>query len=199
MPDEFAETLGQFCWNFSIIEAQLRSVLYEVMHLTPNTGNAAFYRMPFSEMMNTITRLGETHEWPTEKKGEWTNIQSQLALITTLRNHILHYGAYKMGTDYVVSNQQVIHIPERLSAIKISRQTLLDASDDLAQADARINLLFRADGLHPDHIEHLGTAPTSSWRYRQPPQAWSRDKIPKTTPKLRKSSPGSRQPPDSEK
>jgi hypothetical protein len=181
MADEFAEALGQFCWNFSITEATVRSTLYRVMRVTPNVGNAALSGMTFNAMMLSITKLSEAQKWPVEKTKEWTYIRCQLGSIATLRNHILHYGAYKLGTDYVVSNQQVIHIPERLSAIKISRQTLLDASDDLAQAGARINLLFH--DLPQEHVEHLRKALTSSWRYKQPPQAWSKGKTPNTPPK----------------
>ena len=192
MADEFAEALGQFCWNFSITEARVRSTLYRVMRLPLNVGNAALSGITFNAMMHSITKLSEAQNWPNEKTKEWTYTQCQLGIIATLRNHILHYGAYKLGTDFVVSNQQVIHIPERLSAIKISRQTLLDASDDLAQADARINLLFH--NLPQEHVEHLRKALTSSWRYKQPPQAWSKGKVPNTPPEPQfpqKPSPGS--------
>jgi hypothetical protein len=202
MADEFAESLGQFCWNFSITEAQIRFVLYRIMGIMSNIGNAALSGVKINEMMSIITRLSDAQKWSDEHKTEWTYIQCQIGIITTLRNNILHYGAYRLGDDYVVSNQQVIHIPERLSAIKISRQTLLDASHDLAQADARINILFRMEELDQTRIEHLKKALTSSWRYKQPPQAWIQGKTQNKPPKPQspqKPSRGSQSPPDSEK
>src|ERR1700729_3609547 len=134
MADEFAEALGQFCWNFSITEAMVRSTLYRVMGVAPNVGNAVLSGISFNAMMDIISKVSAAQKWPNEKTKEWTRVKSQLGIIATLRNNILHYGAYKLGADYVVSNQQVIHIPERLSEFKISRQTLLDASQDLVQA-----------------------------------------------------------------
>jgi hypothetical protein len=181
MADEFAEALGQFCWNFSITEATVRSTLHRVMGVAPNVGNAALSGISFNAMMDIITKLSAAQKWPNEKTKEWTYVKSQLGIIATLRNNILHYGAYKLGADYVVSNQQVIHIPERLSAFKISRQTLLDASDDLAQAVARINLLFH--DLPEEHVKLLRKARTPSWRYKQPPQAWSEGKTRNKAPK----------------
>ena len=202
MADEFAEALGQLCWNFSITEAQIKFVLYRVMGIMPNIGNAALSGIKINEMMSVITRLGDAQKWSDEQKNEWTYIQSQLGIITALRNNILHYGAYRLGSDYIVSNQQVIHIPERLSAIKISRQTLLNASHDLAQADVKINLLFRMQELEPTQVEHLKKALTSSWRYKQPPQASIQGKTQNKPPKPQspqKPSRRSQSPPDAEK
>jgi hypothetical protein len=173
MADEFAEAVGGFCWNFSILESKVRDALYHLARLPPKIGNAILSGTRAKESLDCITRLSDVFCWSEDQKSELAAIKQQFGLINDLRNDILHYGAYRMGDDYIVSNRQAVHIDARLKESRISAETLKFASADLYQIDLRLLQLVFTDLDWPSEIrDHLRSSLSASWQYKQPPRAW---------------------------
>jgi hypothetical protein len=162
MADEFGECLGGFCWNFSILESHVRTHLYHVAKLPAKIGNAILSGVRAKESLDYITRLSDVFEWSEARKAELTEIKQQFGLINDLRNDILHHGAYRLGDDYIVSNRNVVHIYARLRELRISAQTLRDASADVYQIYTRLHILIYTQ-LPPEILTSLRASLASSW------------------------------------
>jgi hypothetical protein len=184
--DKFAQALGEFCWNFSIIEGVVQSALYRLAGIRIDIGNAVFSGVRVEGGMQHITRLAEVRGWSETKKAELKYVFDQLSIINKLRNDILHYGAYRLGGDYIVSNRRIAHIPERIREIRISHTTLEAASGDLAEIDSRLHLLAWEGYLPAEVTDAMRKSLTPSWRYKQPPPAWPGNTTPKTPPKQKR-------------
>jgi len=182
--DLFAQKLGGFCWNFSIIEAQMRSALYRSAGVTPTIGNAVFSGVRVEGAIQLIGRIADAANWPTEIRNELKYIFDQMSLINKFRNDILHYGAYKLGDDYIISNRPTARIPEKIRELRISDQTLDAVNEDIVQIIHRLQLIYF--DLPEETETAMRTALKPSWRYKEPPPAWGNNKTPGTPPKQRR-------------
>lgn len=178
MGDQFAEALGNFCWNFSITESTIRSSLFRVAGVLPKLGNAIFTNVRVDNGTQLLTRIAEAKDWPLKKKKELKYTLNQLSLINKLRNDILHYGAYRLSDDYIVSNRQAAHTAKNIREFRISARTLEFAGADLYQIGLRLQLLTSEPpfALEPGIAKAYKASLTSSWQYKQPPPAWSKSK-----------------------
>jgi hypothetical protein len=185
MSDQFAETLGGFCWNFSITESNIRQTLYRISGVHPQIGNAIFSGTRVEGGMQLITRVAEVRKWPQAKREELKYVFDQLSIINKLRNDVLHFGAYRLGSDYIVSNRPVAHMPDRIREFRVSHETLQAAGADLAAIGQRLLFLVE-EGHQPQIIEYLkksSGARRPSWQYKSPPPAWPKSKSRNTRPK----------------
>jgi hypothetical protein len=137
--DAYNLALGRFVSIFSMVECCLQTYLWHFAGISKPTAQAVFSGIRVDGAMQLINRIADAHNWHDPAKERIKYVFSQLGMINRLRNDILHYGAETpadLGGDWIVSNKQFAHIPERIQETKINPKILKDATYDLV----RINL-----------------------------------------------------------
>jgi len=174
--DHFAQALGGFAWNYSLIEYAVQSTLWKLAGVKEPLAQAIFTGIRVDGASQMISRIADAQEWPQAKRKEAKYIFDQLSLINKLRNDVLHYGAYRLGSDYIISNRRWVHTPPRIRELRITPATLEAASEDIGQILTRLHFLDgSAKNFPPEISDGMKSVLKASWRFKPPPLAWPKD------------------------
>jgi hypothetical protein len=170
--DEFSQALGAFVWTFSIVEAELQRTLWSLVGIPAPIGRAIVSNPSVRGGIDTIKRLSQSQSWSADRVKETNYALDQLIKIAEFRNGLLHYGAYRLGGDYIISNREWVHAPSRIRELRITPQTLLDAVEDLADIRNRLLVLWGSTIFPAEILQELHHQLKNSWKFEPPPPAW---------------------------
>jgi hypothetical protein len=170
--------LGRIIDMFARIEGDLQALLWHEAGVSDAVGKAVFSGVRIDQAMQFCRRIWAANG--VEKPEQVERAFSQLALLNSLRNDMVHYGA-KIGTgvgDYVVTNERLAHTAAALRRHALPPSTFHDINNDLIVISAAIELHClseSADGVDftRPQLESLARQP---WQYKPPAQALPQDK-----------------------
>lgn len=177
------QTLGQFISMFSGVEEAIQRLLWAHANVQEPISQAVFSGVRVDNGSGLIRRV-------IEAKGEKISPAlaaafTQLSLINSLRNQIVHYGATQANEDeWHVSNALIAHNEAKLTKHIISPNVILHMTRDLVKI--RVHLLLekiRIIGKTPlsdDDVVEMEGMIALPWHYKPHLQAKTRHKTPLT-------------------
>jgi hypothetical protein len=129
--EEYWAALGRFVHEFSRAEQALLALLRQISGLTEPIGGIILTNSRVDQAKEMVKRIFEVDE---QSMGR-TRMErpfAQLAVINTMRNHIIHWGAVHDGADeLLVSNAHLHPHPDRAKEFRVSPDDLAAMSIDL--------------------------------------------------------------------
>lgn len=158
----FWQLLGQFVWLFSIVETNMKDLLWQQTKMHPQAARAVLSGVKIDTAMSLIRRLSDAEDWPKKKRSELEHVFRQLAIINSFRNDILHQQWNIEGRKITVSNALSVHIPERYRETSVSMSDLKRMIADLTW----INFSLLYFWLGEDTRGFRGLLQRKPWRYK---------------------------------
>jgi hypothetical protein len=190
--EKYLIALGLFVEKFAACESMLIVALARLTRCDDPTSRAIFSGVRSDTARSHIRRILEARGEPMPEFLE-SSFQ-QLGIISTLRNDLMHYGAYAVGQnpdERTVSNE-VAAMPGRERVTPISAEILTDLIGDVETITAAIGLFHLTyHGVPPELVPDWCRAAAQPWRYRLPKQGRThRDRRDGPKPKRRRKSSG---------
>lgn len=186
--DSYYVALGRFIDSFAITEAMMFLLLSQFSKVGKRTAQVLFSGVRVDAAMSHIKRLTETNNTPLFMRGEILYVFTQIALINSARNDIVHYGAWpKDDGQLTVSNSLVAqYVAGRLREIPISPELLDAMTTDLDKINFHLSLILKTKPSR-EHLRMTHAAVLQApWLYKPPAQVGSQGKNPKTSPKRKR-------------
>ncbi len=198
--DRFRHSVGRFVLQFSDVEAMLQTVVWHFAGIAPPIAQAVFPGIRIEAAMTYMNRIADARKWNDAEKSGFEYIFLQLGMINKLRNDILHYGA-TLDLDnvghWLVTNELVAHIPEKIRTTRISATTLDDASSDLHKIGSHLIILTWGDSMPPEAHNFYEAELARAWQYKPQQQAGDPSTTRKTPQeRQRRQRPSRGKPPD---
>lgn len=170
--ERYTRSLGGFIHDFTLLEISLFRLLCEAAELTEEIGYALFSGARADAMIQQIRRCYRARGW--EALPFLESALSQITAINSLRNIAVHFVTLEVEDDdrEVLATSQLRYLPENARDMRISPETLDDASKDCRVIGA-VLMVASEEIRQPGSTGQLGveTAATPlSWRYKPPSQ-----------------------------
>ena len=159
--------LGRFAHRFAQAEASVHYVLRHYAGMKADVARALLSGVRVRDAKSKLSRLREIGVIPDDKYTELTFLFDQLGIINGARDDIFHHGAINVAEgDGIVTNAAMALVEDRVTAFKISVESLDDMTADLH----KILIHF--------HTSHMGRPPLmgnhpvieeilrATWRYK---------------------------------
>lgn len=164
----YFQALGEFVHNFSALEGAIFLLLASRLNIPFKHGAAVLSGHRIDACVSAIKRL-DTADGGDEGRDRLKRLWDQVAIITAVRNNILHHGAYDREKTGVLSIEKVRQTyterpPERF---EISVADLKLMISDLHRILSVV--MFETACRHRDADQKLA----EPWLYKQPQQARS--------------------------
>jgi hypothetical protein len=170
--DQYYLALGRFVAEFTEIEGAMQVALWRFSKINSPVAQAVFSGVRADEASNKITRIGDAENWTKARASEWKAIADRLAILRTLRNDILHYGAEWEGENaWIITNRDFVHTPKKIMTTPVSVEILAAATSDLEQLSLHLFHFLYADEMTPTGLHEFEQTLRRAWRYTPPPQA----------------------------
>jgi hypothetical protein len=172
---EYWKELGQFIHAFSQTEHQLLSLLRETADVSDTVAGVIFGGTRGDSAKDFINKILEA----TDREDVKTRLESplaQFAVINTIRNHLVHWGARHEGTDdFLVSNAFLSPVADRLKEFRINTDNMKAMRSDLH----KISLFFQLER-YPDFKDDSRNSYLSQpWLYKPPqPSPQKKERLP---------------------
>lgn len=163
--DGYFSSLGRFVNQFSDSESAVKFALAQASGVSPKNARAVFSGFRADATISSVRRIFEVSTVKLETYFD--EALSQLAMINTVRNDILHNGALWAGEYMVVTN--ALHTIPR--AAKTSRLVIEDLDDMTADLDViggrlRYYVASSTPSVPPEMVEMHRPSLQSPWRYK---------------------------------
>lgn len=169
LDEVYMACLGWFVHAFASTEATLFRLLVAHAGLTAAEGASVFSGVRMKPAMDSLNRLLEARGLTAEKEA-LARPFSQLSLISSVRDDILHHGTEEddRGSLYV-SNAERKHLPERATTRTVSTDDLIRMFHDLHEIEVHLVAgMFRATG-HRREARRYFARLAEPWLYKPPP------------------------------
>jgi len=159
--------LGRFAHRFAQAELSVHFVLRYYAGMTTEVARALLSGVRIRETGSRLSRLHDIGAIPDEKWDELKRLFDHLSLINGARDDLFHYGAINIAEgDGIVTNAAMALVEDRITAFKISVESLDDMTADLRKILVHL------------HTSHMGRPPLKAthaaideilrepWRYK---------------------------------
>lgn len=183
--DEYYQALGRFVSAYAQVEGQLQTVLWKVSSLRKPIAQAVLSGVRTDDAIRRIYRIADAKAWPQKKRAEFKYVFDQVLVLNRFRNDVLHFGSELQEEGHWLStNENFVHIPERIYSLVTTKRILDDARGDLEEIGYRLTLFFWK--LPRELMKEVRTKVLSaSWRYKPAPQSPKDRKTPPVPQKQR--------------
>jgi hypothetical protein len=180
--DDFYKALGLFITEFAWVESLVSQMLAHEAEVSPQTAAAVFSGVRIDQAKDLIARLYEARG--DERSERLKRAFAQLGVITTARNHILHYGnAPDQSGVAIMTNDRAAHAARAYREMRVTAETLQLMGSDLLRIEMMLFQEIRwpdANG-RPVKVKVDSWHDDEPWRYR-PPQPSPPAKAPPQRP-----------------
>jgi hypothetical protein len=189
--DAYCAALGRFVHAYATVEFWAQILLTEQLHLDIPVAKALLNGVRVRDVMSRMRRVREAlgEDEDSRFSVELKRVFDQIALISTARDDVLHYGAWqrKGGKGTIVSNWRHAHRVDKLREFEISPEILDNMSWDLELIEGRSKVLLQdlngdlsRAGVKLDDYPEIWREP---WRYKPTQLGNTRQPIGGTPPK----------------
>jgi hypothetical protein len=184
---EYHLALGEFLDAFSRIEEGLHLVLQMRARVPQKVARAIWSATNVDLSISLTKRLMDVLNTAPPERDELDHNFSQISVINSVRNDILHYGARlqfggKHEGAFVATNTRAAHVDARLRIIVVTPQLLQNMTADLYHISEQLTLL---SGTYPANVaDRFGEVKRVPWRYK-PAEQGSRVLPPHATDRKR--------------
>jgi len=167
----YYEALGRFAAMYAQVEAAVQRALWFYAKTPETIARCIFSGTRVNTGGNFIRRICEAAGADDATKGELKEAFAQLAAITTIRDHVFHYGAESVAEGSgVVTNALVAHTPSKIQTFPISPGILDNMTADLLKI---ATLLLSRHAGRPPLRGALNQAAVDAtlrepWKYKRP-------------------------------
>lgn len=123
---------GHFVNQFANVEAIVHFFCWRTIGIPDDQGRVITGGMRLHDVIEITKRLARAKKLPAETQQNITRLFSQLSLISSLRDRLIHRGVNISGDDIVSSNERTARFKEDIEILRLSVRDIEAASLDLA-------------------------------------------------------------------
>jgi hypothetical protein len=150
--------------------------------VTDDVGKAVAYGLRVDNAREMINRILDATGRP-EVKQRLAGPFAQLGTISTMRNHIVHWGARETNRGLLISNERIAFTPEKMAFHPVSADDLKLMRGDLQRIFSLLLIERYADEpKSPFSADAVREVKARTWLYKRPQPIPRRSKTPKPKP-----------------